>query len=105
MITLNIEALRKTQESIADTTRPFNILSWATCICAHARWANAWDGASDFLILERLGAPWCLYALAPDPTDRNAAIARIQALIDAAAPPATPEPEPVPVPDLELVMA
>lgn len=105
MITLNIEALRKTQESIADTTLSFNMFRWGTCICAHAARANAWIN-DPFLISEQLGVSELLFLPgAVGPTDRSAAIARIQALIDAAAPPATPEPEPVPVPDLELVMA
>lgn len=94
MTTLNIEALQKTQQSIADQSIPFNMLSWLDCIYAHAGRANAWSLDIEETA-QRLGTTASLFRPAhdTDPFDRSAAIARIQALIDAAAPPPALQPE------------
>ncbi len=89
MITPNIEALRKTQQSIANPAEPFHMGDWYCCIAYHACKANQLGDMLYTYVAEFLGVPVGLFL--PDrgscslSHDRDAAIARIQALIDAAA--------------------
>lgn len=105
MNTLNIEALQKTQTSIANQTIAFNMRSWTSCICEHARRANGWGDIGPELVAALLGVNRHLFQCRPTDEsnrDRDLAIARIQALIDDAMPtPPEPEPEPRPEPEPE----
>lgn len=103
MNTLNIEAPRKTQASIANPNLQFNMRSWNTCICAHAKLANGWENRDSEAVARYLGISPALFYPVDSPSDnadRNFAIARIQALIDDAQPATKPAPQPEPEPEL-----
>lgn len=104
---MNIERLRRVQESIADERRRFDIRDWDDCIAGHAchvaghRWRNdadTEDFANGYLALtyEEGRELFSVYGLSRY-TSRSEAIARIERLI------ASDIPQPQPQEERELV--
>lgn len=113
---LNIEAIRKTQASIADESKPFDMAGWTHCIAGHAcqvKGHSYSDGttAAYYLGLSE-GKASMLFTGA---CTRAEAIAKLEALITderacmalTCLPEPDPEPEPLPIsePEPELVCA
>lgn len=119
--TLNINALRRTQLSIMDTSQPFDMNDWSCCIHGHAHRILGLGESSHYCrnleVGQQLGltgreAEDLFVGSSPSVfracNSRQGAVEAIDALIasrqPAAAPKPEPEPEPIPVPyDRELV--